>query len=361
MAFFDFFRPKWKHNDKYVRENAVKNLKNPKILIHLAKNDSYSGVRMLAIRKLTDQKVIAEIALNDLDQSIRLEAVKNLKDQNILAEIAMHDKELDIREAAVKNLTDINILSSIAKNKKDIKNIRIVAINNLTNLTILSEIAVKESNFDILLTAMDKVAEIAKASDASLLDSTILDIVDYHKTIRSDYDIEIYNEYLEKHPNGIYVKQVKNQKAKLEVEFARRKHEEEMFELVVRFYLERSIKIIIDNVNSIRGIWFSHIPGKFDNSQFIELASSYIDRELESIFGLFNDLFSPTHPNPKYNYIKPKPIKIEITPAVLSKKYKLVQGINSEVIVYLNNPVLNKFPLADDYRISDNIALITQL
>lgn len=55
MGLFDrFSKPKWQHEDHFVRREAVEKLDDEEILIQIAKNDDEWTVRSDAVEKITD-------------------------------------------------------------------------------------------------------------------------------------------------------------------------------------------------------------------------------------------------------------------------------------------------------------------
>jgi hypothetical protein len=119
MSIADWFRPKWKHPNRDVREAAVRRLKNQEALAHVAQNDEDAWVRMFAVTRVTLQEVVADIAKNDKDSRVRRAAIRRLGQANVLAEIAMSDPEVPVREYAVKWLFDQRARADIAKNARN--------------------------------------------------------------------------------------------------------------------------------------------------------------------------------------------------------------------------------------------------
>lgn len=84
MAFKNLFRPKWKHRDPFVRMEAVKKLKDQKILAEIAKNDKENLIKQAAIDKIQDQSLLSEIARNGKEKSVKEAVIGKVKDQNLL-------------------------------------------------------------------------------------------------------------------------------------------------------------------------------------------------------------------------------------------------------------------------------------
>ena len=62
MAFFDLFRPAWKHSDSSVRRAAVEQLDNQEDLATVAKQDPDAEIRRLALKRLTDRHWLRDVA-----------------------------------------------------------------------------------------------------------------------------------------------------------------------------------------------------------------------------------------------------------------------------------------------------------
>jgi hypothetical protein len=140
MDFMDFFRPKWKHSDAFVRKAAVESLTDQGLLADMAKTDSSNLVRRAAVDKLTDQLVLAGIVKTDRSTDVRQAAIKKVTDERVLADIAKTDSIVDLRRAAVEKLTDQGLLADIAKTES-IDQVRQAAIKKLTDERVLADIA----------------------------------------------------------------------------------------------------------------------------------------------------------------------------------------------------------------------------
>ena len=120
MAFMDLFKPRFKHSNSRVREEAVKRLKDQNLLKHIAKNDEISYVREVAVEKLKDQKLLLDIAKKDENYWVRLKAWKQLAGPKTLNGIDSLSRST--RGAAVEELDPekwLDLLIDIAKNDKE--------------------------------------------------------------------------------------------------------------------------------------------------------------------------------------------------------------------------------------------------
>jgi hypothetical protein len=129
------FLPKWKSKDPNKRVSGIGKLNSltyshQRILIDIAKNDSYLSAREAAVKKITDQNILGDIAKNDKDRIVREAAVKRLTDQTVLIHLAGNDKERGIRLTALKRITDQDVLFDFYKNSSD-GDVRKLAIRTL--------------------------------------------------------------------------------------------------------------------------------------------------------------------------------------------------------------------------------------
>lgn len=210
--------------DSYILKTVCENpnLTNQKVLIEVAKSSNDETLKRQAIRKIRDEKILTDFALNDLNTYIRREAIQNpnLENLNIitrcvqqdsdefnrimaiykipdceslleiiykqsmhhrLAEIAqntnfsLHDYFLNIfknetdeykRQVAVNFIDDSDILESVALNEVN-DDIRTDAIKNknFTNQRILDELISAESSPKILLEVVSKIQNQELLSD----------------------------------------------------------------------------------------------------------------------------------------------------------------------------------------------------
>ena len=140
MGIFDRFKtPKWKHEDRKVRLEAVKKLNDQGILVEIAKNDSDSDVREEAIKKINDESVLAYIAKHDSSWSVREEAVKKINDESVLADVAKNASNDIVRREAVKKISDESVLADVAKNDSNDR-VRLYAAKKINDENLINKI-----------------------------------------------------------------------------------------------------------------------------------------------------------------------------------------------------------------------------
>jgi len=100
------------------------------LLVDIAKDPYYRGVRGVAVERLTDQALLADIAKNDSDLDVRRRAVERLTDQALLADIAKDTYYRGVREVAAGRLTDQALLADLAKNDSDL-DVRMAALERV--------------------------------------------------------------------------------------------------------------------------------------------------------------------------------------------------------------------------------------
>jgi tetratricopeptide (TPR) repeat protein len=142
MGLTDFFRPKWKHSNKLVRQAVVEKVTDQAILAQVARTDAEPAVRSIAVRNLTDQAVLAQIARTDDSPLVRRDAVQaaqTVADPAFFAGIAKNDKHEDVREAALKKVSDQALLAEIARSDRS-QRVRLSAVSGLTDQRALAEL-----------------------------------------------------------------------------------------------------------------------------------------------------------------------------------------------------------------------------
>ena len=180
MGFLNnLFKPKYKHSDYKVRQQAVQELTDEKILTEIAYNDEVSIVRHEAVKKITNQQVLIDILKTDRDKWVCLEAVEKITDNTVLSDVAETHFNDDVRiKAAIKSnnqkalmelllkyedvkytmnedyfdalelITDEEKITKIAYQARN-KRLRIEAIKRITNQDTLMDIAVYEKDSKI--------------------------------------------------------------------------------------------------------------------------------------------------------------------------------------------------------------------
>jgi hypothetical protein len=117
MSLFDHLRPKWKHSDPIVREQAVLELDDQDALEKIAYEDPCESVRLAAVQKLTDQHTLSRFARRN--DSLAVAALKQLTDHAFIASVAQFSESREVRELAVDKIDDPVILHRIASSDTD--------------------------------------------------------------------------------------------------------------------------------------------------------------------------------------------------------------------------------------------------
>lgn len=179
MGFLDKIRtPKWQNRNVRVRREAVTKLKDQKILIDIARNDSNWMVRDVAIDRINDESILIDIAENDKNADIRKKVIKRINNHDILENIAkeenndsvygdilkkLYNIDYDVRKSKTADIEDIDdeitllyILNSGGTDK------RLAASNKLTKLGYNVEDNVKfpapfQANKKVLIDNKNKV------------------------------------------------------------------------------------------------------------------------------------------------------------------------------------------------------------
>ena len=112
MSLFDWIKPKWKHRDAAIREQAVLALKRQDVLETIVDSDSSEQVRLAAISRITDESILVSFACRN--DSIAIAAMKRLTDRKLIAYVGLRSNSRDVRELAVDSLDDGVVLHRIA-------------------------------------------------------------------------------------------------------------------------------------------------------------------------------------------------------------------------------------------------------
>lgn len=160
MSVLDIFRPKWKHSNFHIRQEAVANMDDVQILGKIASHDSEVSVRDTAVQQLSDlalnddnentriaaisfipnQDLMEGIIASNAPNRVRIAAVRQIKDPKMLSEVALNDSSRDVRYAAIRKVTDEDVLALVAIRDRSSKNRRYSA-ERITKQELLSEIA----------------------------------------------------------------------------------------------------------------------------------------------------------------------------------------------------------------------------
>jgi sulfatase modifying factor 1 len=114
----------------YLRDLALRKLKDQALLAKVALESKYNDVSKSAALLLTDQALLAKVASEGTDEYILSVAIRKLTDQTMLAKIATGGKDATVRAAAALVLTDRDLLMAVAKSDPSI------AVRQLANLHI---------------------------------------------------------------------------------------------------------------------------------------------------------------------------------------------------------------------------------
>ncbi|MFP4346946.1 MAG: DUF349 domain-containing protein [Desulfococcaceae bacterium] len=186
MAIFDFIKPKWKHSDPRVRQQAVREMEPDATerLQKIAITDLDMRVRVEAVQKITDEHLLTDFAastgdspvieaarnqLNALyqeslfrvtDSNTRKQILKKLEDEEILTLIAEEIDDPDIRMAAADKVRAPERLCRIAESHCGLKTgLSIVA--RLDDPEHLKRVARNATNKKVRKQAEEKLAETA--------------------------------------------------------------------------------------------------------------------------------------------------------------------------------------------------------
>jgi hypothetical protein len=112
MGLFDRLQPKWKQADPAVRLEAVRGLKDQRVLADIAANDASDQVRLAAIAALTDQAALEKLACGDASHAGA--AAAKITDPKALARVGKSAAQVAARQQAVEGISDRDVLLSIA-------------------------------------------------------------------------------------------------------------------------------------------------------------------------------------------------------------------------------------------------------
>ena len=111
------------------------------------------------IDKLNDQSKLKRAVLEAPRHEVRAAAMTKISDQAILSELAKDMPLSEVRRQATTKLTNQELLVDIAQNETNVA-VRTAAIETLTDQSALCRVAVSEKEKDLVLLAIDKLAEI---------------------------------------------------------------------------------------------------------------------------------------------------------------------------------------------------------
>lgn len=168
MGLFDRFKkPKWKHEDFNVREEAIKELDDQKILVQIAKTDDNKYLRVNAAKKIDDENVLIDIAKNDPDNWVRRQIIKyKITNQDALIYIAKTDEGYGVSGEAVKKIEDQSALIDLAKNYSSID-----AVKKIEDQTVLIDFAKNHPKPFFRRDAVEKIEDESVLIDIAKNDS----------------------------------------------------------------------------------------------------------------------------------------------------------------------------------------------
>src|SRR5262245_28536806 len=117
MSLLEFLRPKWKHRDPAIREQAVRTMKDQQKLEGIVTDDDSEPVRLAAVSRITNETILARIACRE--DSVALAAMKRMTDRTLIADVSARSHSRVVRELAVDVLEDRIVLHRIAHSDTD--------------------------------------------------------------------------------------------------------------------------------------------------------------------------------------------------------------------------------------------------
>jgi len=170
MGFLDLFRPRWRHSDVEIREQAVRYLGTQEIdiLVEVAEKDRDVRVRRIAIKKLEDPRLLRTLAARESDAELRQVAESKAAELFLAAALAEDDS---VAQAALAELTGDKELATVAKRGASV-GARRGALARISGHTALVEVARRGTDEAVRLEALARVhddealTEVALAEDS---------------------------------------------------------------------------------------------------------------------------------------------------------------------------------------------------
>ncbi|MCD4748464.1 MAG: hypothetical protein K8R59_03745 [Thermoanaerobaculales bacterium] len=98
-----------------MRSAAIKKVTNQVLLATIARGNGSLYERKTALSQITSEDTLAEIALAEtMDKTLREEAVRHIEDPNVLVQIAKGESNLDMLMTALRRIPDTSSLLEIA-------------------------------------------------------------------------------------------------------------------------------------------------------------------------------------------------------------------------------------------------------
>ena len=176
MAFFDIFRPRWRHSDPEIRAEAVRGLDDDQqdLFGTIAGDDPDPRVRRVALKRVVDPAELLDLAAGEADPALRalaeerglaaifssprpraLAAVGKLQSARELVEV-VRKAHAAIAAAAVARLADEPALADAAVQAPDAE-VRKAALAKIRDADHLREVCLRATDKEIALAALERV------------------------------------------------------------------------------------------------------------------------------------------------------------------------------------------------------------
>lgn len=214
MGFLDkIIKPKYKHKDAWIREEAVKTLTDQNILEEIAENDSNDHVRKEAIERITSEKKLIELAKKEKTEYVLITISLNpyLTNQEILADIIKRiDKpykltvnDRDKREYILDKITNQELLADIAKNatfnyyNKE-NHTSELAFNRVEDINLLEDISENANDEEVKKYAIWKIKDL---KDENIVNKLFKDEEELIKFLENSDDDELRSKVVKEVDN----------------------------------------------------------------------------------------------------------------------------------------------------------------
>ena len=148
MDLRNWLRPKWRHDDRDKRLEAVRKVTRPKTLRKIADQSEDERLRFEAACRLNDTECIREIALSASQESVRLEASILIDEQSNLASIALNAWDIHLGRKGVDHIWNELLLQRVARSAKQ-DAIRLAAALKLGDEALLRRVASSSNHIDV--------------------------------------------------------------------------------------------------------------------------------------------------------------------------------------------------------------------
>jgi hypothetical protein len=144
--------------DILSKKDAVRRIKDLKLLEGIAKDAEYWDVRMEAIARLTDQAALSKIAKEAKYPNERKAALMKVFDEHLLSVIALEEVNTNVRKAALTKLTDPVMLYKVSRKVGD-TDFQVIAIEKITDQQFLAQIAKEDIAPEVRRSAVEKLTD----------------------------------------------------------------------------------------------------------------------------------------------------------------------------------------------------------